>query len=70
MNFLNNLVRIIIFIIWAFIVYYISKQLGFEYDPESTSMIRKYIRVIMVVIIFGGGYFIRMITVFKKKERK
>jgi membrane protein DedA with SNARE-associated domain len=67
MNFLNSLIRIIIFVIWALIVYYLSKQLGFEYDPESPDFLRKYIRVILIAIIFGGAYFIWKIDISKKK---
>ena len=69
MKFLNNLIRIIIFIIWALIVYNLVKLLGFEYDPESMSFIRKYIRVIMLVIIFGGAYFIWKIDFLKRKKQ-
>ncbi len=70
MKFLNNLVRLILFVIWALIVYNVSKLLGFEYNPESTSMLRNIIRVVMVVIIFGGGYFILKIRFFGKKENR
>jgi len=69
-NFLNNLIRILIFILWAFIVFYISKFFGFSYDPEDTSIERKIIQVVLVVVIFGGGYFIRKIKVFKPKNPK
>ena len=70
MKFLNNLIRIIIFVIWALIVYNLSKLMGFEYDPESMSMVRKYLRVIMVAIIFGGAYFIWKIEFIKPKKKE
>lgn len=69
MKFLNNLVRVIIFVIWALIVYNVAKLLGFEYDPDGISFLRKYIRVIMVVIIFGGAYFIWKVKFFKSKKK-
>ena len=68
MKFLNNLIRILIFILWAFVVFYISKFFGFSYDPEDTSLVRKLIQVVLVVLIFGGGYFIKKITPFKPKD--
>lgn len=68
MKFLNNFIRILIFILWAFVVFYISKFFGFSYDPEDTAFWRKLVQVIMVVVIFGGGYFIRKITLFKPKK--
>lgn len=68
MKFLNNLIRILVFIIWAFVVFYISKLFGFTYDPEDTANWRKLIQVVLVIVIFGGGYFIRKITLFKPKN--
>ncbi len=70
MKFLNGLLRFIVFIIWAFLVYYIAKALGFSYDPEGTSMIRNIIRVILILIILGGAWFIWRIDFIKKKEKE
>ena len=70
MKFLNNLIRIIIFVIWVLIVYNLSKLMGLEYDPDSMSLVRKYIRIIMVVIIFGGAYFIWKIQFIKPKKKE
>jgi hypothetical protein len=70
MRFLNNLIRIILFIAWALLVYNGFKLLGFEYNPESTSMIRNILRVLMVVIIFGGGYFLLKINFIGRKNNQ
>jgi len=70
MKFLNGLLRFIVFIIWAFLVHYIAKALGFSYDPEGTSMIRNIIRVILILIILGGAWFIWRIDFIKKKEKE
>jgi membrane protein DedA with SNARE-associated domain len=67
MKLLNNLLRIILFILWAMLVLYLAKQMGISYDPEDTSNWRAFFRVLAVAIIFGGGYFIWKIKFIKKK---
>ena len=69
MKFLNNLIRLIVFILWALVVYYISKALGFTYDPEGVELTRNILRVFMVVIIFGGAYFIWKFDFIKWKKQ-
>lgn len=69
MKFLNNLIRFIIFIIWALVVYYIAKALGFTYDPDGDSMMRSVIRITLIIIILGGAYFIWKIDFIKRKKK-
>lgn len=70
MKFLNNLIRVIVFIAWSLVVFYIAKALGFTYDPESDSMLRTFMRVILVVIIMGGAYFIWKVNFIKKRKNQ
>ena len=69
MKFLNNLIRLIVFILWALVVYYSSKAMGFTYDPEGVELTRDILRVVMVVIIFGGAYFIWKFDFIKWKKK-
>jgi membrane protein DedA with SNARE-associated domain len=69
MKFLNNLIRLIVFIIWAMLVFYLAKQMGVDYDPEDTSMWRSFFRVIGIAVIFVGAYFIWKINFIRKKEQ-
>jgi membrane protein DedA with SNARE-associated domain len=69
MKFLNNLIRIIVFIAWALLIFYLMKAAGISFDPEDDAMWRQFFRVIAVVIVFGGGYFIWKIRFIKRKQQ-
>lgn len=68
MKFLNFLIHLILFIVWALVVFYVAKFFGFEYAPEEAGGLRSATRVVMILIILGGGYFIRKIEFFGKKK--
>ncbi len=69
MKFLSILIKIILIIIWAFLLYFIGKALGFSFSPEEVSGYRSMFRLIMGVLILLGAYFILKIELFKKTKK-
>lgn len=69
MKFLNILIRLVVFILWALLVFYVAKFLGFEYAPEESGGLRNATRVVMIAIILGGGYFIQKIDFVGRNKK-
>jgi hypothetical protein len=67
MKILTFFIKIILILIWAFLIFYITKWLGFEYVPEEVSGSRSILRIITGGFILLGAYFIWKINFFKKK---
>jgi len=70
MKVLSILVKILLIIVWAFILLYLSKAIGIDYSPEEMSGNRNMFRLIIGVIILIGAYFIMRINLFKKTRKK
>ncbi|PLW96341.1 MAG: hypothetical protein C0591_08930 [Marinilabiliales bacterium] len=69
MKFLSFLIKIILIIIWAFLLFYVGKALGISFSPEEVSGTRSMFRLIMGVLILVGAYFILKIDLFKKTRK-
>lgn len=69
MKFLSVLIKIILIVIWAFLLFYIGKALGISFSPEETSGSRSMFRLIMGVLILVGAYFILKIDLFNKTKK-
>jgi membrane protein DedA with SNARE-associated domain len=69
MKFLSFLIKVILIIIWAFLLFYIGKAMGITFSPEEVSGNRSMFRLIMGVLILVGAYFILKIDLFKKPRK-
>lgn len=70
MKFLSILTKIILVIIWAFLLLYTSKLLGVDYSPDEMSGTRNMFRLIIGVLILVGAYFIMRLNVYGKTKKK
>jgi membrane protein DedA with SNARE-associated domain len=70
MKFLSVFIKILLIIVWAFLLLYISKAMGVDYSPDETSGVRNMFRLIIGVLILLGAYFIMRIKLFRKTKEK
>jgi membrane protein DedA with SNARE-associated domain len=69
MKFIHLILKVILILIWSFIVFYISKALGFSFEPDEISGDRNMMRIVLGVLILVGAYIIWMIDFFPKKKK-
>ena len=69
MKFLSALIKLLLIIIWAFLLLYIGKALGFSFSPEESSGTRSMFRLLMGVLILLGAYFILKIDLLKRTKK-
>jgi len=67
MKILTFFIKIALILIWAFLIFYLTKWMGFTYAPEEVSGTRSILRIISGGLILLGAYFIWKITFFRKK---
>lgn len=68
MKILNAIIKIILILLWSFIIFYITKALGFSFEPDEVSGDRNMMRVVLGMLILGGAYFIWKINIIRKKK--
>jgi membrane protein DedA with SNARE-associated domain len=69
MKFLSFLIKVLLTILWAFLLFYIGKAMGISFSPEEISGSRSMFRLLMGVLILVGAYFILKIDLFKKTRK-
>ncbi len=70
MKILNAFLKIVLIIVWSFMLLHLAKFFGFSYDPEEISGDRSMVRVVLGVLILGGAYFIWQIKFFGRKKEE
>ena len=68
MKIITFFIKIALILIWAFLIFYITKWMGLEYAPEEVSGSRSILRIITGGLILLGAYFIWKINFFSKKK--
>jgi len=68
MKILTFFIKIVLILIWAFLIFYITKWMGLAYTPEEVSGSRNILRIITGGLILLGAYFIWKINLFRKKK--
>jgi hypothetical protein len=69
MKFLSGIIKILLIIIWAFLLFYVGKVMGITFSPEEVSGNRSMFRLIMGFLILAGAYFILKINLFKTPRK-
>lgn len=68
MKILIAFIKIILILLWSFIIFYVTKALGFSFEPDEVSGDRNMMRVVLGMLILGGAYFIWKINLFRKNK--
>ena len=69
MKFLDIIIKFVLIIIWSFALLYLSKAMGFSFDPDEMSGDRNMVRIVLGVLILVGAYFIWMLEILPIKKK-